>query len=85
MTDRFEELFDQTSRTGLNQLVVLDQTAQVLRGRLTDALALDEVGDITRVLLALNHAMLAWCQYLLPPREGAVVCPACAAEAEEEG
>ena len=85
MSDLFDETFDQISQTGIHQLIVLDQSAQTLRCHLTTATSLEDSIAVIHALLALNHTLLAWAQYLLPPRDGAVMCPACAAEEQEEG
>ena len=86
MSDGFDETFDQIMQTGRNQIVVLDQSAQTLRGHLTAETSLEDSIALTHALLAVNHMLMAWSQYLLPPREEATVCPACAdEEAGEEG
>ena len=68
----------------MNQLVVLDQSAQTLRCHLTTDASLEDSIAVTHALLAINHTMLGWSQYLLPAKDGPVVCPACVAEEQEE-
>ena len=80
----FDTIYDQVSQSALNQVVCLDQSAQILRGQLTTETSFEDSIALTHALLAINHTLLAWAQYLLPGRSGPVVCPACAVEAEEE-
>ena len=81
-----QEICEQVDQVGLHQLITLDLSAQSLRQRLTDDVAVEEALALTHIIAVLNGQMLRWVSVLLHGTvPGEDECAACReGEGEED-
>ena len=81
-----QEICEQVDQVGLHQLITLDLSAQSLRQRLTDDVAVEEALALTHIIAVLNGQMLRWVSVLLRGTvPGEDECAACReGEGEED-